>query len=757
MPAAGAPVRASSRATRAAGADVDVTAATSVVTSPGADAMSPPVADCLRMLQGGTDEHKFAGLLMLTKVTDLSVEEQRSLRAQGLAAVGAKFCMRLLFTKGTDGSENISSFQTLGLNLIASFCEDASVAQEFATEKLVRAVLELLDNASATPEQQMDCIGILLGLAATSKGKQLLAQEALLGRIFSSVKAVTRVNTSAQDKADKDESGGSDHDNDVNCQVLERVWALMATLAEEQAFWQQIRINDFTFLFSCFANVRGAVSANMLGMFNTYMALVDSDSISPELLSSQCLSDIRVGVLRFLRAKWPHQERDQCLRLIYLLMRHSGVSWMISGTTLRNQGPQDEVSGGKFMIFLLKLIALETKLMLDEVELGLVEVEEVQVENVSELERREREIARVLHVLPICYGIVEMLIAGLVIDVDKEMMLPYDILLDMKQTFNQMFAVVLELLTLARDYMKTHRYHQLEDEKASSVEQLNAVVYASIRVIGAWIAEDTESSEDQIVDLIPFLLCYQPVHADNSAMDASNPEDALDSDGEVDSDDELDHVQQRRQDDLDQLHFLLPGLLQLSATPKVAKAFSGNPEVLRRLMHFCCKLCTDMADGTSAYGSLPTLNMCLGVLINLILISGGDDNTGKESSAMVISNATEWFRSLTFLLPMVCACGAQIMEDQTISQEDRADDDRYLLLLHATCIVLLIASHFSEKKLHPCRLHASVVDLVQPFNAIMTWISSHPPHPKAESTSDLFQLVRNISMRAKLTQKMFER
>lgn len=59
------------------------------------------IAQCMRMLAGKTDEHKFAGLLMVTKLGDLPAEQLQQVRRQVLTTVGVSFFLRLLHTKGT--------------------------------------------------------------------------------------------------------------------------------------------------------------------------------------------------------------------------------------------------------------------------------------------------------------------------------------------------------------------------------------------------------------------------------------------------------------------------------------------------------------------------------------------------------------------------------------------------------------------------------------------------------------------------------
>jgi phosphoserine phosphatase len=63
-------------------------------------ATAEKIAQCMRMLAGETDEHKFAGLLMVTKLGDLPAEQLQQVRRQVLTTVGASFFLRLLHTKG---------------------------------------------------------------------------------------------------------------------------------------------------------------------------------------------------------------------------------------------------------------------------------------------------------------------------------------------------------------------------------------------------------------------------------------------------------------------------------------------------------------------------------------------------------------------------------------------------------------------------------------------------------------------------------
>lgn len=67
----------------------------------GGDQTQRMVAQCLKMLAGSSDEHKFAGLLMITKLPALADAQRQELQRQVVDTVGVSFFLRLLLTKGS--------------------------------------------------------------------------------------------------------------------------------------------------------------------------------------------------------------------------------------------------------------------------------------------------------------------------------------------------------------------------------------------------------------------------------------------------------------------------------------------------------------------------------------------------------------------------------------------------------------------------------------------------------------------------------
>lgn len=691
------------------------------------------ISQCLRILDGKSDEHKFAGLLMITKLERIDDDRLRHLRSQVIDIVGTTFFLRLLSTRGD--SDGLSPFQSLGLNLIASFCDDAVLADRFAQEKLVSTVLDLLSLPFDMPSASVqDCVRILFGLIYTDKGKEIMCQPAITTHILVVAKDMLHA---ASEKAGSPDASSME-------ESASAIWRVVVEIVQESK--TQISSDDLAVICSALPLARGRAAIEIVALVNSYMEAVERSGVGvAEVLSGRAISDLRDGIVRFIRAKWSGHERDACLKLVYLLMHQLGMAWALVEPA---RGRPDDVTGGKFVLLVLKLVSVEIKLMLDEVELALLQMEVETVTRVDEEQRQDQEVQRALAVLPICYGIVESVIAGLVASVDEDTGLPLDVVLQLKSAFADAVGVILEHLTAARDFIKTHRYQDLLQNESEAVYQLDAIVFASVRVASAWLAEDSDTSINAVLDLLPFLVCYKPLaHHGTVTTQASAVTNDFDSEEAIDSDDEVDALSdllqaaaQTRDGDvgIDQLHFLLPGLLQISAMADGAQVLAEDVEVLKRVLQFCCTLCTSIASGHEHVGGVTTLTLCLGVLMNVLLL--------RDTSATALPHANEWYRALSFLVPVACASGGYLMEETALTEDERGDDDRYVMVLHVLCVVLLIHSTSSRTSTVP----AAVTRLMPQFNRVVAWMQAHPPDASSESAMDLLELCRGLALRSRL-------
>lgn len=85
--------------------------------------------DCLKLLGAGTDEEKFAGLLLVTKVVQ---PDDASALKQVLRAVSMRFLYRLVSSPGSPSGagETALMYQCMALNVMSSFCSMHELWQE---------------------------------------------------------------------------------------------------------------------------------------------------------------------------------------------------------------------------------------------------------------------------------------------------------------------------------------------------------------------------------------------------------------------------------------------------------------------------------------------------------------------------------------------------------------------------------------------------------------------------------------------------
>lgn len=114
------------------------------------DTTQAALEQCLTLLKGSSDEHKFAGLVMVTKhVPALTGGDAGFARLRMICdAIGTPFVHRLLKTggneraaasnsEGTSGT-GLSVYQHIALGVLAAFLQDDSLVRKrnnFATEK----------------------------------------------------------------------------------------------------------------------------------------------------------------------------------------------------------------------------------------------------------------------------------------------------------------------------------------------------------------------------------------------------------------------------------------------------------------------------------------------------------------------------------------------------------------------------------------------------------------------------------------------
>ncbi|XP_070805868.1 neurochondrin isoform X1 [Pituophis catenifer annectens] len=247
----------------------------------------------------------------------------------------------------------------------------------------------------------------------------------------------------------------------------------------------------------------------------------------PPLLppGSECLLPLYRGLSSILTSKLSASQRDPALKLSACLSQACSSAWIPAGS-----------SGSKFFALLVNLACVEVRLTLEE--LDLTEVD------------KKREL------MAACYILMELAI----VECTREK----GSLLQETQKV-QLVGILEEALGAVIHYLRQVGQKKLEDP----------FIFASVRILGAWLAEETSFLKQEICDLLPFLIYYAKVQFEEerrSRRSASQSEKEQAGQGPI-------------PEPLwrgDALRFLLPGLSHLTAEdrPREILISEGAPVLL---------------------------------------------------------------------------------------------------------------------------------------------------------------------------------
>ncbi|KAG8143072.1 hypothetical protein E2320_000348 [Naja naja] len=183
--------------------------------------------------------------------------------------------------------------------------------------------------------------------------------------------------------------------------------------------------------------------------------------LASSVRSSECLLPLYRGLASILTSKLSSSQRDPALKLSACLSQACSSAWIPAGS-----------SGSKFFALLVNLACVEVRLTLEELDL-------------SEVDKKRELMAA-------CYILMELAI----VECTREK----GSLLQETQKV-QLVGILEEALGAVIHYLRQVGQKKLEDP----------FIFASVRILGAWLAEETSFLKQEICDLLPFLIYYAKV------------------------------------------------------------------------------------------------------------------------------------------------------------------------------------------------------------------------------------------------------
>ncbi|NWW31876.1 NCDN protein, partial [Panurus biarmicus] len=302
---------------------------------------------------------------------------------------------------------------------------------------------------------------------------------------------------------------------------------------------------------------------------------------------SECLCRLYRGLADVLGSKLSQSQRDPALKLAAGLVQACGTEWIPAGS-----------AGSKFLALLVNLACVEVRLTLEE-------PDPVEVE-----EKKE--------VVTACYVLMEMGI--------QECLREENPLLENVQKM-QLMRIMEEAFGAVIFYLRQVKQEELQDP----------FIFASVRVLGAWMAEETSSLKQEICELLPFLVDYARKLFKEGSPAVSLPQaELVSTKGSA--------LPQ------DALRFLLPGFCHLTAEdrPRDILISEGAPALLCEYFLQQWEVLTSESTAPAPLASTEmSLQTTCGVFLNLVVTAPDLVRRDKTFSSLM----DVLLKSLPLLLP----------------------------------------------------------------------------------------------------------
>ncbi|XP_019403296.1 PREDICTED: neurochondrin isoform X2 [Crocodylus porosus] len=307
---------------------------------------------------------------------------------------------------------------------------------------------------------------------------------------------------------------------------------------------------------------------------------------------SKCLHNLYRGLASILSSRLSQLQRDPALKLAACLSQAYGAEWIPAGNT-----------GSKFLALLVNLACVEVRLCLEEPDPATVDGKE--------------------EVMTACYILIEM---GIL-----ECMREEKPLLKEKQKV-QLVGTMGEAFGAVIYYLRQVGWEKLGEP----------FVFASVRILGAWMAEETSSLKQEICDLLPFLVHYaKTLFREGDKAMCSPQQTAVPGVPGSPKDSAL---------PTDALRFLLPALCHLTAEdrPREILISEGVPALLCEYFLHQWEVLTSEPQPLTLLDSVEvSLQTSCGVFLNLVVTT--PDLIRRDGCFASLMDTL--MKSLPFLLP----------------------------------------------------------------------------------------------------------
>lgn len=408
--------------------------------------ISEPIKKCILILKSAkSDTEKFAALFMVTKLVkskDCNAAAKKAL----FEAIGFKFLKKLLTENNTQDDCPPSVYKSVALSILTNFCNEPELSTH---PEMLANIPVFLDIVQTSDNEDYDDNLIIISEAYTCL--QCIAEHEAGQKALIEVGAIAKMS-----EIYSHQSFQTDEALNILVKLVSR-YGPEAWGSDPKPF--HALVNKIALDFATDQSERKFELATILSalLYSCNKATVipgSSDETWPQSIY-KALYDI-------LTSKIGKNQRDPALKLAANIIELLGVEWTFN----------DEENPKKFFLLLLQLCAIEVRMQLED--------------------RSFKQAFANAELVTACFIVLELSINYMGTDqLDLEQKEKQSVYTSLKGAFN---AVVSILIKVSNDKNK---------DKLPDPEKV--FICAMVRVLVAWIAQETTAMREQIYALLPFM------------------------------------------------------------------------------------------------------------------------------------------------------------------------------------------------------------------------------------------------------------
>jgi len=425
----------------------------SETTSESKSHLAEPVKKCIKVLeQAETDTEKFAALFLVPKLVKGADCCDKRARLHLVEAIGYSFLARMLRSKDTPEGCSPRMYQSVALSVLSCFVADEEIMTNASVLFNLPELLNIIGDAdNPIFEDNLllinDAYQVIMAIVSTQKGRQAFISNR-------GIHFLCEINVKQT----------------FQCEDALKLLLNILTIEGHKCWSYHSGPEDFNNLLMKFCRefsiLHDDQKFDLCDVIRTIIRSFPKSNFDEE----NWLPLLQKGLHDILFSKITKRQRDPAMQLVASVIEVSDFEWCLTD----NAETQER---GRFFLIILNLATIEVIMHLEEQSLDEI------MEN-SEL-------------LVSCYYIIESAVSYMASD--------RLLLLDQRQrgqlytALKNGFTSILGFLQELSITLKEHTHH-LENH------QKKYFVCATIRILGAWLSEETMAMREEVYDLLPFIL-----------------------------------------------------------------------------------------------------------------------------------------------------------------------------------------------------------------------------------------------------------